>query len=163
MLLRNDSPIDASTKNLNLGCRVSAGVEEPTCQALLKRCPARIMWNAYLRIIGVLILMKQWAACSSSRALRRSDSCRQQHLIIIYNWLCLQCFDAVGWVEACKKLSGGVLAWLSAWGEVQILHMAPPMPLPFITSCSSKSRLVLPFWYWLTQRVPEKGPLNGCC
>ena len=27
---------------------------------------------------------------------------------------------------------------------------------------SVKSRLVLPFWYWLTQVVPEKGPLNGC-
>ena len=29
----------------------------------------------------------------------------------------------VGWQEghpACKKLSGGVLAWLSVWGEVQI-------------------------------------------
>jgi len=22
--------------------------------------------------------------------------------------------------------------------------------------------LVLPFWYWLTQVVPGKGPLNGC-
>jgi len=29
----------------------------------------------------------------------------------------------VGWQEghlSCKKLSGGVLAWLSVWGEVQI-------------------------------------------
>jgi len=30
---------------------------------------------------------------------------------------CLQCFDTVGWAagraSACKKLSGGVLAWLS--------------------------------------------------
>jgi len=26
---------------------------------------------------------------------------------------------------------------------------------------SVKSRLVLPFWYWLTRVVPEKGPLNG--
>jgi len=25
---------------------------------------------------------------------------------------------------ACKKLSGGVLAWLSVWIEVQDLHMA---------------------------------------
>jgi len=25
---------------------------------------------------------------------------------------------------ACKKLSGGVLAWLSVWSEVQTLHMA---------------------------------------
>jgi len=34
----------------------------------------------------------------------------------------LQCFDAVGWAagRACKKLSGGVLAWLSVWSEVQI-------------------------------------------
>ena len=35
----------------------------------------------------------------------------------------LQCFDAVGWVagraSACKKLSGGVLAWLSVWSDVQ--------------------------------------------
>ena len=32
-------------------------------------------------------------------------------------YLCLQCFDAVGWVagraSGLKKLSGGVLAWLS--------------------------------------------------
>jgi len=34
----------------------------------------------------------------------------------------LQCFDTVGQQEvhpACKKLSGGVLAWLSVWSEVQ--------------------------------------------
>jgi len=29
---------------------------------------------------------------------------------------------------ACKKLSGGVLAWLSVWSEVQ--HMAQLMLLP---------------------------------
>lgn len=46
----------------------------PTCPALLKRWPARIMWKANLRIIGICILIKQWAACSSSRALRRSES-----------------------------------------------------------------------------------------
>jgi len=27
----------------------------------------------------------------------------------------------------------------------------------------NKSRLVLPFSYWLTWVVPEKGPLNGHC
>jgi len=40
-----------------------------------------------------------------------------------YVQVCLQCFDSVGWVgvghPACKKLSGGVLAWLSLWSEVQ--------------------------------------------
>jgi len=27
---------------------------------------------------------------------------------------------------------------------------------------SVKSRLDLPFWYWLTRVVLDKGPLNGC-
>ena len=62
---------------------------------------------------------------------------------------------------ACKKLSGGVLAWLSVWSEVQTC-MAQLMPLPLTVSASVKSRLVLPFWYRLTRVVLEKGPLNGC-
>ena len=48
---------------------------------------------------------------------------------------------------AFKKLSGGMLAWLSVWSEVQ--------------TCISP-RLVLPFWYRLTRVVPEKWLLNGC-
>jgi len=45
------------------------------------------------------------------------------------------------------------------------LHMVQPMPLhPETPSslASFKSRLVLLFWYWLTQVVLEKRPLNGC-
>jgi len=42
------------------------------------------------------------------------------------------------------------------------LHMAKLMPLPLTVSCSSKIQTGLPFWYWLTRVVPEKGPLNGC-
>jgi len=42
------------------------------------------------------------------------------------------------------------------------LHMAQLMPLPLTVSCSSKIQIVLPFWYWLTQVVLEKRPLNGC-
>jgi len=38
---------------------------------------------------------------------------------------------------ACKKLSSGVLAWLSVWSEV-LTHMAQLMPLPRTLSCSSK-------------------------
>jgi len=62
---------------------------------------------------------------------------------------------------ACKKLSGGVLVWLSVWSEVQ-LHMAQLIPLPLTVSCFNKIRLVLPSWYQLTRVVPDKGPLNGC-
>jgi len=63
---------------------------------------------------------------------------------------------------ACKKLSGGMFAWLSgmrcrlACGPADA--MAQQMPLPLTISCSSKSRLVLtflvlPFWYLLTRLV----------
>jgi len=44
------------------------------------------------------------------------------------------------------------------------LYMVQLMPLssqnPTI-SCIIKSRLVLPSWYWFTQVVPEKRPING--
>ena len=61
----------------------------------------------------------------------------------------------IGWQEghpACKKLSFGMLAWLCL-GQGADLHMAQLMPLTI--SCSSKSRLVLPFWCWLTWVVPD--------
>jgi len=41
------------------------------------------------------------------------------------------------------------------------LHMAELMTLPLTLSCSSKSILVLPFWYRLTRVVMDKGPLKG--
>ena len=57
---------------------------------------------------------------------------------------------------ACKKLSGGWLAWLSVWSEVQTCIWPSWCYL-----ASVKSRLVLPFWYWVTRVVPDKGPLNA--
>jgi len=64
---------------------------------------------------------------------------------------------------ACKKLSGGMLAWLS---EMRCrLHMAQQMPLPLTISCFSKPELVLPswfpFWYLLTWVVPDKFQENS--
>jgi len=70
----------------------------------------------------------------------------------------------VGWQEghlACKKLSGGVLAWLSVCSDVQ-MHEVQLMLLPLTVSGFSTSRLVLPFWCRLTWVVPDKVPLNGC-
>jgi len=59
--------------------------------------------------------------------------------------MCLQCFDAVGWTAeghpACKKQSGGVLAWLSVWERGADLHMVQLMPLPLTISCSSKIQI----------------------
>jgi len=63
---------------------------------------------------------------------------------------------------ACKKLSGGVLAWLSAWSEVQTCIWPSSCHCHPLSLAPVKSRLVLPFWYRLTWVVLDKGPLNGC-
>jgi len=45
------------------------------------------------------------------------------------------------------------------------LHMVQLMllqPKTLLTLASFKSRLVLPFWYWLSQVVLENKLLNGC-
>jgi len=55
---------------------------------------------------------------------------------------------------ACKKLSGRMLAWLCL-GQGADLRMAQVIPLRLAISCSSKSRLVLPFWCRLTLVVPD--------
>ena len=63
---------------------------------------------------------------------------------------------------ACKKLSGGVLAWLSDWSKVQTCIWPSWCHCHLLPVASVKSRLVFPFWYRLTWVVPDKGPLNGC-
>ena len=63
---------------------------------------------------------------------------------------------------ACKKLSGGLLAWLSVWSEVQTYRWPSWCHCHSLSLASVKSRLVLPFWYQFTWVVLEKGPLNRC-
>jgi len=65
-------------------------------------------------------------------------------------------------IRPVKKLSGGVLAWLSVWCEVQTCIQPTWCHCHSLSLASVKSRLVLPFWYRLTRVVLEKGPLNGC-
>ena len=65
--------------------------------------------------------------------------------------------------RACKKTyRDGVLAWLSVWSETQTCIWPSWCHCHSLSLASVKSRLVLPFWYWLTRVVPDKGPLNGC-
>ena len=97
-----------------------------------------------------------------------------KHTVIKTEQFCFHCMCCfafrsltllVGWQEghpACKKLSGGVLAWLSAWSEVQTCICPSWCHCHWLSLASVKSRLVLPFWYWPTRVVPDKGPLNVC-
>ena len=94
---------------------------------------------------------------------------RQQYLVNIIcvpiTYLCLQSLTLlVGRQEgqlACKTewWGAGVVICLERGAD---LHIAQLMPLPLPLTVSVKSRLVLPFWHWLTRIVPDNGPLNGC-
>ena len=65
-------------------------------------------------------------------------------------------------IRPVKNLTGGVLAWLSVWSEMQTCIWPSWCHCHSLTLSSVKSRLVLPFWYRITREVPEKEPLNGC-
>ena len=63
-------------------------------------------------------------------------------------------------IRPVKKVEWWGTGMVLCLAQFADLHIAQLMPLPLTVSL--KSRLVLPFWYQLTQIVPEKGPLNGC-
>ena len=65
-------------------------------------------------------------------------------------------------IRPVKKLSSGVLVWLSAWSEVQTCIRPSGFHCHSLSLASVKSRFVLPFWYRLTRVVLDKGPLNVC-
>ena len=65
-------------------------------------------------------------------------------------------------IRPVKKMSGGVLVWLSVWSEVQTCIWPSWCHCHSLSLASVKSRLVSPFWYRLTRVVPDKGPLNVC-
>ena len=61
----------------------------------------------------------------------------------------------------CKKLSGGVLVWLSGWSKMQTCIWPSRCHCHSLSLASVKSRLFFSFWYQLTRVVPVKGPKNG--
>ena len=65
-------------------------------------------------------------------------------------------------IQSVKILSGGVLAWLSIWNEVQTCIWPSWCHCHSLSLASVKSTLVLFFWYWLTRVVADKGTLNVC-
>ena len=62
-----------------------------------------------------------------------------------------------------RFLSGEVLAWLSVWSAVQTCIRPSWCHCHSLSLASVKSRLTLPFWYRLTQVVPDKRPLKRVC
>ena len=77
------------------------------------------------------------------------------------------------WLGSRKSIRPVKIQWwgvgvdISVWSEVQIVCLYASWchchPKTLSSLASFKCRLVLPFWYQLTQVVLEKRPLNGCC
>ena len=74
----------------------------------------------------------------------------------------------VGWQEghpAWKKLSGGLLTWLSVWSEVQtcIYDIAQLMPLPLTVSCFSNIQIGFIFLVPAHPGSPGKTAVKWVC
>jgi len=61
---------------------------------------------------------------------------------------------------ACKKLSGGVLAWLSVWSK---MHMAQLMSLPLTVFCFSKIKIGFTFLVPADPGSPGKRAVIRVC
>jgi len=71
----------------------------------------------------------------------------------------------VWWQEghpACKKLSVGVLEWLSVWSEGQT-YMTQLMPLPLTVSCFSKIKIGFTFLVPAHLGSPRKRAVKRVC
>jgi len=119
--------------------------------------------------IGFTFLVPAHPGSPGQRAVKRACVCVWVCCKFIAESVSTDAFNAltllVGRQEGhptCKKTEwwgAGMVICLVRGAD---LLMAQMMPLHSLSLASVKSRLVLPFWYWLTWVVPEKGPLNGC-
>ena len=86
--------------------------------------------------------------------------CLCRSVVVCLQWCCW--LGGRKGIRSVKELSGGVLAWLSVWSEVQTCIWPSGCHCHSLSLASVKSRLVFPFWYRLTRVVRDKGLSNVC-
>ena len=102
-------------------------------------------WDDYLSYCGADAAPADAFAVVSSFLFHICLSLSELVFRVLFVFLggCLQCFDAVGWAEghpASKKLSCGVLAWLSVCCEVQTL----PLTVSFFSKIQAGFSFLVP-------------------
>ena len=110
------------------------------------------------------------------------EMCVSQKIRVLASGTLFHTLDTKNFVMAYRSYLGLQCCWLGGrkgirpvkkteWWDTGVavclewcadLHRASWCHCHSLSLASVKSRLVLPFWYWLTWVVPEKGPLNGC-
>jgi len=165
------TPVSARTLALVLQLYVRNKLKLKTEWQVVSACD-KLLFCAFFTLLFYLRDAKVWRGILGQRVcLSQAGTASKTEAslpsIFSYTMLWRNSFSAlmllVGRQEghpACKNLSGGVLAWLSVWSEVQTCIQSSWCHCHSLSLASVKSRLVLPFWYRLTCVVPEKGPLN---
>ena len=117
-------------------------------------CSSSCTFTAWLCWHHLFCIFSTWLACKVGN--RTSSLC-----FVNFGEFCLPSMLWHSWFSGMKGIRPVKTEWWDAcmviclgWGAD--LHVAQLMPLPLPVSCSSKSRLVLPFWYWLTRGVRDK-------
>ena len=148
--------------------------------AVLQKQMAMVMWTAaaYWRTqpksIGLVatwswVCIRQGTLKMAWPSWQHHEDCRGIIIIIIiiisigYSFIALaRFFGVAGRASGLWITSVGVLAWLSIWSKVQTCIWPSWCHCHSLSLASVTSRLVLPFWYRLTEVVLDKWPLNGC-
>ena len=120
---------------------VITGFREPVWN---KECPSFSSPVVDQRGCVIVFVMALTIAFS---ALTLLVGCQEEHLDC-KNWL-MGCW--------CGYMSGSKVQIVCIWSSWCHYHPKTSSSLVWF-----KSRLVLPLWYWNTQFVQEKRPLNGC-
>ena len=150
----------------NVFQRVHTGVCQVCSYVMRRHLHSRQEINDILQSHGRYAAAKSCLNSKLVSFIKKTVHCLQPYINILHVCAFSALTLLVGRQEghpACKKLSGGVLAWLSVWSEVQTCIWSSWCHCYSLSLASVKSRLVLPLWYWLTWAVLEKGPLNVWC
>ena len=157
MLVPSSSSHQSAVENRR--CELRSGIRAllkdssftpPTKRPQVRRTSGRNVYNS--RKLGVLIS-------------RRLPVC---FLLIVYTTLAFSALTLlVGRQEghpACKKLSGGVLAWLSVWSEVQTcIWPSGCHCLPLTVSCFSKIQIGFTFLVPAHPGIPGQRAVKRVC
>jgi len=147
----------------------------PIVTILMWLCLPRVCWSRAWAVQKRLNRLKRCSGVDSQKPKKRVS--KQTHrqgqrdtLFPYCSWRNKQNYASVCcWlggrkgIQPVKKLSGGVLTWLSVCSEVQTCIRPSCCHCHSLSLASVKSRLVLPFWYRPTWVLPDTHthPFNG--
>jgi len=93
------------------------------------------------------------SSCKSANKITAKLHQKKMPSVLWWSWL-----GGRKGIQPVKTERWEMLVWLSVWSEVQIWAWSRPSwcHCHSMFLASAKSTLALPFWYWLTQVIPNK-------